>query len=120
MTDTTLAAVLVAPNQFEVRELELPQVGEDAALLEIEACGICGSDARIRQRVADGPKIMGHENVGRIARIGRQAAQRWRLQEGDRVALEEYVTCGACRWCHSEHFRYCALTDGGLAGPPLS
>ena len=62
---------------------------------------------------------MGHENVGRVAKIGRAAAQRWRIQEGDRVALEEYVTCGACRWCRSEHFRYCALTDGGLGGPPL-
>src|SRR5207248_11724665 len=62
---------------------------------------------------------MGHENVGRIAKIGRQAARRWGLREGDRVALEEYVTCGACRWCHSEHFRYCALTVSGLDGPPL-
>ncbi|MBV8719169.1 MAG: alcohol dehydrogenase catalytic domain-containing protein [Chloroflexi bacterium] len=116
---TTTAAVLVAPNQFEVQELELPQIGDDAALLKIEACGICGSDARIRRRVAAGPMIMGHENVGTIAAIGRAAAQRWRLQEGDRVALEEYVTCGACRWCRSELFRYCSLTDGGLGGPPL-
>ena len=117
--ETTLAAVLVAPNQFEVQELDVPEIGDDAALLEVEACGICGSDARIRRRVAAGPVIMGHENVGRIAKIGRAAAQRWRIQEGDRVALEEYVTCGACRWCRSEHFRYCALTDGGLGGPPL-
>ena len=115
----TLAAVLVAPNQFEVQEVSIPEIAEDAALLAIEACGICGSDARIRRRVAGGPMIMGHENVGTIARIGRAAAQRWRLQEGDRVALEEYITCGACRWCRSELFRYCALTDGGLGGPPL-
>ena len=52
---TTLAAVLVAPNQFEVQELGIPEIGEDAALLEIEACGICGSDARIRRRAAGGP-----------------------------------------------------------------
>jgi threonine dehydrogenase-like Zn-dependent dehydrogenase len=63
---------------------------------------------------------MGHENVGRIAGIGRVAAERWRLREGDRVALEEYVTCGTCRWCRSEYFRYCSLTSGGLDGrPPL-
>lgn len=118
-TNSTVAAVLVAPNQFEVRELPIPEIPDDAALLAVEACGICGSDARIRRRTAAGPMIMGHENVGTIARIGRAAAQRWRLQEGDRVALEEYVTCGACRWCRSELFRYCALTDGGLGGPPL-
>jgi len=117
--DTTLASVLVAPNQFEVRELPIPDVPDDAGLLKVEACGVCGSDARIRQRVAGGPMIMGHENVGTIARLGRVAAQRWGLKEGDRVALEEYVTCGTCRWCRSEHFRYCRLTDGGIDGPPL-
>jgi len=118
-TTHTLAAVLVAPNAFEVQEVAIPEIPDDAALLAIEACGICGSDARIRRRAAAGGTIMGHENIGTIAKIGRAAAQRWRLQEGDRVALEEYVTCGACRWCRSELFRYCALTDGGLGGPPL-
>jgi threonine dehydrogenase-like Zn-dependent dehydrogenase len=49
----------------------------------------------------------------------RDAALRWRLREGDRVALEEYVTCGTCRWCRSEHFRYCALTSGGSGGRSL-
>ena len=108
-----LAAVLVAVNRFEVQELEIPDIPEDGGLLKIEACGICGSDARIRERIDGGPKIMGHENVGSIARLGRVAAQRWQLKEGDRVALEEYVTCGACRWCRSGYFRYCALTAAG-------
>src|SRR5215471_16762880 len=119
MVQTMLASVLVAANSFEVRELPIPEIGADAALLKVEACGVCGSDARIRRRVADGPMIMGHENVGRIAHIGPIAAERWRLREGDRVALEEYVTCGTCRWCRSEHFRYCALTSGGSGGRSL-
>jgi threonine dehydrogenase-like Zn-dependent dehydrogenase len=64
--------------------------------------------------------IMGHENVGTIAKIGRTAARRWHLNEGDRVALEEYVTCGTCRWCRSEYFRYCSLTAGrGASGASL-
>jgi threonine dehydrogenase-like Zn-dependent dehydrogenase len=119
MAGKTLAAVLVAPNQFEVQELDIPEIADDAGLLKIEACGICGSDARIRQRTVGGPKIMGHENVGTIARIGRAAADRWNVTEGDRVALEEYVTCGSCKWCRSKYFRYCALTETGLGGPPL-
>jgi threonine dehydrogenase-like Zn-dependent dehydrogenase len=113
MVDTTLAAVLVAPNRFEVQELAIPEIPADGGLLKIEACGVCGSDARIRERTDGGPKIMGHENVGIIARLGRVAAERWQLKQGDRVALEEYVTCGTCRWCRSGYFRYCALTGAG-------
>ena len=116
---TTIASVLVDNNAFELRELPIPDVGSDDALLKVEACGVCGSDARIRRRSGGGPMVMGHENVGRIAAIGRVAAERWRLHEGDRVALEEYVTCGVCRWCRSEHFRYCALTSGGSGGRTL-
>src|SRR5689334_1021149 len=56
MVQTTLASVLVDSNTFEVRELPIPPIGADAALLRVEACGVCGSDARIRRRVADGPK----------------------------------------------------------------
>ena len=119
MAETTLASVLVDDNTFELRELPVPEIGADAALLKLEACGVCGSDARIRRQMADGAKIMGHENVGRIARIGPLAAERWRLREGDRVALEEYITCGACRWCRSEQFRYCALTSRDSRGPTL-
>ncbi len=119
MPETTVAAVLIAPNKFEGQGLPIPEIPPDAGLLKIEACGVCGSDARIRERTPDGPKIMGHENVGVVARIGRVASERWRLQEGDRIALEEYITCGACRWCRTGHFRYCALTDTGLGGPPL-
>jgi threonine dehydrogenase-like Zn-dependent dehydrogenase len=115
MVETTLAAVLTGPNQFEVRDLPIPEVA-DGGLLRIEACGVCGSDARIRNRTADNPKIMGHENVGTVARIGRAAAERWGVREGDRIALEEYVPCGACKWCRSELFRYCPKTEPGAPG----
>ena len=111
MPEQSLAAVLVAPEQFELREFDLPEIGDDAALLRVEAGGICGSDISGSKRLPEGPKILGHENVGVIARIGRGAAARWRLHEGDRVALEEYVPCGACKWCRSDDFRFCDQTD---------
>ena len=111
MSEKTRAAVLVAPREFEMREFDLPEIPDNAALLKVEACGICGSDIHGSERLRDGPKILGHENVGIIARIGKQAAEKWRVQEGDRVALEEYVPCGACKWCRSEDFRFCEATD---------
>ena len=119
MADKTLAAVLVAPRQFEMRELDLPDIAADAALMKIEACGICGSDIHGSERLRDGPKILGHENVGIITKIGKQASDKWKVVEGDRVALEEYVPCGACKWCRSEDFRFCEATDIAGPGPRL-
>ena len=50
---------------FEMREIPLPDIPDDAALLKMEACGICGSDIHGSERLPGGPKILGHENVGR-------------------------------------------------------
>ncbi len=111
MTETSRVAVLVGPQEFALQEIELPAIEDDAALLKVEACGICGSDIEGSRRLADGPKILGHENVGVIARIGNAARQRWKLSEGDRIALEEYVPCGVCKWCRSDDFRFCDQTD---------
>jgi threonine dehydrogenase-like Zn-dependent dehydrogenase len=119
MADKTRASVLVAPKEFELRELSLPEIGKDDGLLKIQACGVCGSDVHGYQRLEPGPRILGHENVGIVAKIGSEAARRWGVQEGDRVALEEYVPCGACKWCRSDDFRFCAQTDIAGSGPRL-
>ena len=117
--EKSLAAVLIAPNQFELREFELPEIADDSALLKVEACGICGSDIHGAERLPDGPKILGHENVGVITAIGKTASRRWNVVEGDRVALEEYVPCGACKWCRSDDYRFCPATDIAGPGPRL-
>jgi threonine dehydrogenase-like Zn-dependent dehydrogenase len=113
MVETSAAAVLVEARRFEIREFALPEIADDAALLKLEACGICGSDIHGSERLANGPKILGHENVGIVARLGKQAAAKWKVKEGDRIALEEYVPCGACKWCRSDDFRFCEQTGRG-------
>jgi threonine dehydrogenase-like Zn-dependent dehydrogenase len=77
----------------------------------VEACGVCGADIHGQLRVAGSGKILGHENVGTIAKLGREAARKWKLKEGDRVAVEEYMPCGVCEFCRSEDYRFCAQTD---------
>ena len=59
---------------------------------------------------------MGHENVGRVYRLGSIAAKRWGLREGDRVALEEYLPCGHCSLCRSGEFRLCDQTEARRPG----
>jgi threonine dehydrogenase-like Zn-dependent dehydrogenase len=113
LNDKSLAAVLVESRTFEIRELDLPSIPEGAALLKLEACGICGSDIHGSERIGSGARILGHENVGLVARLGAGAGEKWKVREGDRIALEEYVPCGHCKWCRSDDFRFCEQTGRG-------
>ncbi len=108
------AAVAVAPLRTEIREFPIPDVGPDDGLLAVEACGLCGTDWDFytRRRGAHlGALILGHEIVGTIRAVGPQAAQRWKITPGDRVAVEEFLPCGQCEFCLSGRPALCAETD---------
>ncbi len=107
------AAVATDIRRTETREFPQPEVAADAGLLRIEITGVCGSDwpYYLNYPKSKGPLILGHESVGRIDRLGATAARRFGLKEGDRVALEEYLPCGHCRFCRQQEFRLCAETD---------
>ncbi len=92
-----------------MREFPLPEIGPDDGLLQIEACGICGSDYEQYEGALPVrfPVIPGHEPVGRIVELGDEAARRWRLKVGDRVAVETLIPCGFCRRCVSGDYRLC-------------
>jgi threonine dehydrogenase-like Zn-dependent dehydrogenase len=112
----SLAAVAAAAFRTEVRDIPIPAVAPDAGLLRIEATGICGSDWAMYASAAPGPRILGHEMVGRIAALGDLARERWGVTEGDCVALEEYLPCGHCEYCRSGEYRSCFGTDTRMAG----
>jgi threonine dehydrogenase-like Zn-dependent dehydrogenase len=112
MSEKVLAAVRTGPSKTEIREFPMPDIAEDAALMRMEVAGICGTDVKLyASPPSKAPVIMGHENIGVIAKAGREFVRRKGFKEGDLVFVEHYVMCGKCEWCHAGQYRHCENTD---------
>ncbi|MDY7106032.1 MAG: zinc-binding dehydrogenase [Actinomycetota bacterium] len=103
------AMVLEAPHTLRPRHFPLPEVGDDDAVVRVEACGLCGTDhEQYSGQLHPGqPFIPGHEAVGVIEAIGPTAEQRWGVSQGQRVAVEVFQSCRECDPCRSGAYRRC-------------
>jgi threonine dehydrogenase-like Zn-dependent dehydrogenase len=87
-----LAALITGPETVELVDVPTPLPGPGQVLVELEGCGVCGSDLPVWEgrpwfeypRDAGAP---GHEGWGRVAAVGRGVEG---LSEGDRVAAISY------------------------------
>ena len=96
------AAFMTAVDAVEIRETEEPKLEPAGAVLKVEACGICGTDARTYfngDPRAPVPWVLGHEPVGVLDEVGPEAVLPAGVRKGDRVFLGSILTCGECRWC---------------------
>jgi threonine dehydrogenase-like Zn-dependent dehydrogenase len=106
------AAVRTGPSRTEIREYPMPDIPADGALMKMEVAGICGTDVKLyKTPPSNAHVIMGHENIGYIAKAGREFTARKGFKEGDLVFVEHYVECGKCEWCHIGQYRHCENTD---------
>jgi L-iditol 2-dehydrogenase len=86
-------------NHLEIADLPKPTPLADEVLIQVAACGICGSDVHgydgsSGRRIP--PIVMGHEAAGRVAAVGEKVTS---LAEGDRVTFDSTIYCGACSHC---------------------
>ena len=87
--EKVLAAVRVGPSKTEIREFPMPDIPVDGALLKMEVAGICGTDVKLyKTPPSAAPVIMGHENIGYIAKAGREFTSRKGFKEGAGEALK--------------------------------
>jgi threonine dehydrogenase-like Zn-dependent dehydrogenase len=103
------SAVVVRPGEMELREFPIPQIGVEEMLLRVEMVSICGSDRHHFVGGAYGvfPKILGHELVGFVEKIGEKAAQDYGVDVGDRVVVEPYIPCWRCPYCAGGFYQLC-------------
>jgi alcohol dehydrogenase len=103
------ALVLERPRHLVIHDIPLPALGDDDALVRVEACGLCGTDhEQYTGELAGGfAFVPGHETIGIIETIGPRAAQRWQVAEGDRIAVEVLQSCRACDACLAGEYTRC-------------
>lgn len=96
-----LAQVLTGPDRLEPQRFPVPAVGDDDAVMVVEACGVCGTDVEVLAGTIPtrGAVVPGHEAVGRIVAVGPRAAARWGVGAGDRVVVPAEIGCGTCGAC---------------------
>lgn len=117
------AAVLTAfCNDFEIKELPIPVYGADEVLVQVKACGLCGTDLHIRAGMIPTvklPRIQGHEAAGIIVGMGSNVTD---LCIGDHIVVSIDRICGHCRYCRNGKENLCRNLirngfehDGGFA-----
>jgi len=111
-------------RDVRVEEVERRSIGADEVRLDVEACGICGSDLK---EYVDGPRAiptephpltgetlpvtMGHEIGGTVVDVGSAVEG---VEPGMNVAVSPVMWCGECRLCESGNYHLCA--DKGWVG----
>jgi len=101
------ALLLSEYKKLELTDIPVPEIGPEDILVQVMACGICGSDIHgwdgsSGRRVP--PLVMGHEAAGVVAAIGKDVVG---YTEGDRITFDSTVWCGKCRYCLSGRPNLC-------------
>ncbi len=121
---TYLGSLVWRNPRLEIREYPIPTPADDEVLLEVKACGICGSDVHMAQADKDGyifypgltgfPSILGHELSGVVVEAGRKAIDKRTnkpFKGGEAVTTEEMLWCGQCKPCADGYPNHCERLD---------
>ncbi|KAG8932067.1 N-terminal acetyltransferase A complex catalytic subunit ard1 [Tulasnella sp. 419] len=100
------ALYYTSPGEFTVKQVPIPECGDDEVLLKVTICGMCGTDTHIHngEFIAQFPLIPGHEVVGTIAKVGKNVTG---FTEGDRCVADNTGICGSCFYCRRGQGLYC-------------
>jgi 2-desacetyl-2-hydroxyethyl bacteriochlorophyllide A dehydrogenase len=113
------AVIVEKPGSIRVDDVPEPEVGPTEVVVQVGACGICGTDIHI----IDGefppttyPIIPGHEFGGEVVAVGSDVIG---VTIGDRVGVDPTLSCGACYFCQRGQRNLCERWNGvGVGSHP--
>jgi threonine dehydrogenase-like Zn-dependent dehydrogenase len=110
--------------RIEIRDYDVPEPGNEEVLIEVKACGICGSDVHMAESDKEGyilypgltgfPAIIGHELSGVVVKAGKGARNKRTnkpFEAGEEVTVEEMLWCGQCKPCADGYPNQCEQLD---------
>ena len=100
-------------SETRVEEAPVPTLEPGDALVEVFACGLCGSDATDWYVEKKAPTVLGHEPAGVVVEVGEGCA----LRPGQRVFFHHHVSCGECHYCARGYDTNCALFRSSKLDP---
>lgn len=100
------AAVLESKGRIVLKEVPVPGIREDHALIKVKSCGICGTDKHAYRGdfMPHFPLILGHEFSGIIEKTGEHIKS---FKNGDRVVVNPDMYCHKCDKCRMGSEKNC-------------
>ena len=89
---------------FDLREFELPPLGDNSVLAKVHACGVCGTDIHFAADAEGAYNALGHEIAAEVVEVGKNVTH---VAVGDRVIVEDCGMCGVCENCKNGEPQYC-------------
>jgi L-iditol 2-dehydrogenase len=105
-------------DDIRVEDIPVPKIGPGEILVQVKACGLCGSDLSAWYVEKKAPTVLGHEPAGVVAEVGAEVTD---FKVGDRVFVHHHVPCFTCHFCRRGHHTLCEtfktthLDPGGFA-----
>lgn len=108
------SAVFYGKHDLRIEDSPSPMVGEEEVLIEVKACGVCGTDVHIYEgdegaAQVTPPTILGHEFAGIVSAVGGKVRG---FKTGDRVCVDPNYYCGSCEFCRNGMAHYCTRMAG--------
>ena len=100
-------------KDIRIEDIPKPIADSNEMLVQVESCGICGSDIVEWYRLPRAPLVPGHEIGGIVVETGKNVTK---CKPGDRVFIAPKVPCMECEYCKNEHHPVCSNVHERLPG----